>query len=53
VISAIALVLGLAGEHSTNVIALALLAAIGALLLLWTGVERSPRLRRPGSSGGA
>lgn len=52
-VSAVALAIGLLSEHRTNVIVLSVLAATGALILLWSGVARSRRVRRPDPSGGA
>ncbi len=52
-ISAVALAIGLLSEHRTNVIVLSVLAGTGALILLWSGVARSQRVRPPGPSGGA
>ena len=52
-VSAVALAIGLLSEHRTNVIVLSVLAGTGALILLWAGVARRPRLRRPVPPGGA
>jgi hypothetical protein len=38
--SAVFLLVGLAGDHGTNAILAGSLSAIGALILLWSGVVR-------------